>query len=151
MAFTTPRTWVTGELVTASIMNTHVRDNFSFLAGFGVAGAAFSALTAFTDIARIAVGTYTGDGAATQAITGVGFQPRVVLTFANLDPHGGFSQIALKTSAQTTQALVSWNQYEDDHITAFGADGFTVGDGTGSTNGNTCNVNTNVYTYIALR
>ena len=27
MAWTAPRTWVTGELVTASIMNTHVRDN----------------------------------------------------------------------------------------------------------------------------
>lgn len=31
MAWTTPRTWVTSELVTASIMNTHVRDNLSFL------------------------------------------------------------------------------------------------------------------------
>lgn len=28
MAWTTPRTWVTSEVVTASIMNTHVRDNF---------------------------------------------------------------------------------------------------------------------------
>lgn len=27
MAWTTPRTWVAGEVVTASIMNTHVRDN----------------------------------------------------------------------------------------------------------------------------
>lgn len=27
MAWTAPRTWVTGEVVTASIMNTHVRDN----------------------------------------------------------------------------------------------------------------------------
>lgn len=28
MAWVTPRTWVTGEVVTSSIMNTHVRDNF---------------------------------------------------------------------------------------------------------------------------
>lgn len=28
MAWTAPRTWVTSEVVTASIMNTHVRDNF---------------------------------------------------------------------------------------------------------------------------
>lgn len=27
MAWTAPRTWVTGEIVTAAIMNTHVRDN----------------------------------------------------------------------------------------------------------------------------
>lgn len=31
MAWTTPRTWVTNELVTAAIMNTHVRDNFTYL------------------------------------------------------------------------------------------------------------------------
>lgn len=29
MAWTTPRTWSTSEVVTASIMNTHVRDNFN--------------------------------------------------------------------------------------------------------------------------
>lgn len=29
MAWTTPRTWATGEVVTASIMNTHVRDNLN--------------------------------------------------------------------------------------------------------------------------
>lgn len=29
MAWTAPRTWTTGELVTAAIMNTHVRDNLS--------------------------------------------------------------------------------------------------------------------------
>ncbi len=28
MAWTAPRTWVTAEVVTASLMNTHVRDNF---------------------------------------------------------------------------------------------------------------------------
>lgn len=31
MSWTTPRTWVTGELVTAAIMNTHVRDNLAEL------------------------------------------------------------------------------------------------------------------------
>lgn len=31
MTWTTPRTWVTSEVVTASIMNTHVRDNLSEL------------------------------------------------------------------------------------------------------------------------
>jgi hypothetical protein len=44
MSWTTPRTWVTGELVTASLLNTHVRDNLSYIisssgllsiAGFG--------------------------------------------------------------------------------------------------------------------
>ena len=31
MAWTSPRTWVTSELVTAALMNTHVRDNLTFL------------------------------------------------------------------------------------------------------------------------
>lgn len=31
MAWTTPRTWATGELVTATIMNTHIRDNLNYL------------------------------------------------------------------------------------------------------------------------
>ena len=31
MAWTIPRTWVAGELVTAAIMNAHVRDNFNVL------------------------------------------------------------------------------------------------------------------------
>jgi hypothetical protein len=34
MAWTTPRTWVTDELVTAAIMNTHVRDNLNSLYSF---------------------------------------------------------------------------------------------------------------------
>ena len=31
MAYTTPRTWTTGETPTATIMNTHVRDNMSYV------------------------------------------------------------------------------------------------------------------------
>ena len=31
MAWTAPRTWTTGELVTAALMNTHVRDNQTYL------------------------------------------------------------------------------------------------------------------------
>jgi hypothetical protein len=33
MAWTTPRTWTAGETVTASVMNTHVRDNLDYLKG----------------------------------------------------------------------------------------------------------------------
>lgn len=34
MAFTSPRTWVSGEDVTAALMNTHVRDNLKALTEF---------------------------------------------------------------------------------------------------------------------
>ncbi len=33
MAWTTPRTWATSELVTAALLNTHLRDNFNYLYG----------------------------------------------------------------------------------------------------------------------
>src|SRR3990167_6626892 len=33
MAFTSPRTWVAGEIVTAALMNTHIRDNERYLKG----------------------------------------------------------------------------------------------------------------------
>lgn len=31
MAWTTPRTWVDGELVTSTLLNTHIRDNLNWL------------------------------------------------------------------------------------------------------------------------
>ncbi len=34
MAWTAPRTWVVGELVTAAFMNIHIRDNFLYLQTF---------------------------------------------------------------------------------------------------------------------
>lgn len=33
MAFTSPRTWISSEIVTAALMNTHVRDNERYLNG----------------------------------------------------------------------------------------------------------------------
>jgi hypothetical protein len=39
MAWTTPRTWVDGEVVTATIMNTHVKDEFDYLKANGADGA----------------------------------------------------------------------------------------------------------------
>ena len=57
MAYTAPRTWTTGELVTAAIMNTHVRDNFTAVAptvlgqvlgGDGSAPAAVGGMTLIT-------------------------------------------------------------------------------------------------------
>lgn len=42
MAWTAPRTWVTSEIVTSSLMNTHIRDNL--LQGVGPAAATIAAL-----------------------------------------------------------------------------------------------------------
>lgn len=50
MAWTAPRTWVTGELVTAAMMNTHVRDNLGYLKDAPVFDGGF--------VARTLVGTW---------------------------------------------------------------------------------------------
>lgn len=52
MAYTTPRTWVAGETVTASLLNTHLRDNLNAIAAVGIAG-----WSSFTP-------TWTSDGTA---------------------------------------------------------------------------------------
>ena len=62
MAWTAPRTWVSGELVSAALMNGHVRDNLTELRAGGVAIASQAALdligaSSATQLSRIAKGT----------------------------------------------------------------------------------------------
>jgi hypothetical protein len=56
MAWTAPRTWATSELVTASMMNTHVRDNLSAL-WVGTTAGDMDYYTAATTKDRIPIGT----------------------------------------------------------------------------------------------
>lgn len=48
MAWTSPRTWIAGETVTASIMNTHVRDNQNVVSTAFVKGGAWASSTGIT-------------------------------------------------------------------------------------------------------
>ena len=57
MAWTTPRDWVAGEVVTAAIMNTHVRDDFNYLK----AQEDWAAVT-------FAAGNFTANGAQTWTV-----------------------------------------------------------------------------------
>ena len=95
-------------------------------------------------------GTYTGDGNPTQAITGVGFEPKVVMIYsqnAGVGPKGlamrATDDVALKSALLRLDGASSGYSYADDLIQSFQADGFTVG---------TYYMNelANVYTYIAL-
>lgn len=127
-----------------------IRENIEHLGAMKFADVAFSALTAISG-ARIAVGSYTGDGASTKTVSGVGFQPKLVVILPRST--GKYQQI--KTSSDGTKSHLIGNTsfYEDDHIISFNSDGFVVGDGTGSGTGaptNHCNENTIVYTYIAI-
>tara|TARA_Y100000114_G_scaffold150661_1_gene166419 strand:+ start:143 stop:1216 length:1074 start_codon:yes stop_codon:yes gene_type:complete len=82
---------------------------------------------------------YTGNDSAGHAITGVGFAPdwTWIKNRGNAAHHVVFDRVrgatkALYTNQQDAETTVS------GHLTAFGSDGFTLGDnsGKGSTNGN---------------
>lgn len=65
MAWTAPRTWTTGEVVTASIMNTHVRDNmrevWRELAYVEFTAAVTPSVGSFTDVVTSGSITYTAE------------------------------------------------------------------------------------------
>lgn len=64
MSWTTPRTWVTGELVDAATLNTHVRDDLLYLYANGGAEADVAENTSPVSISG------TSDATATTLITG---------------------------------------------------------------------------------
>lgn len=101
-------------------------------------------------VGRFATGTYTGDGAATQAVVGVGFQPRVVILYARVT---GVDTPGIKTDqdgalSYVLDTSVGW-RWQTDNIVSLDADGFTVGDGTPLAL-NMCNVLARVYTYVCF-
>lgn len=94
-------------------------------------------------------GTYTGNNTTNRAITGVGFQPDLVMVIEHQSTNCHW---AMKTSADTTGALIGYTamQYNTGHIVSLDADGFTVSTGSGS-GGNHANINSAVYTYWAIK
>lgn len=110
--------------------------------------------------AQIYTGTYTGDGATSQGVTGVGFQPKYVLITQRQTSDGANFQD--KGVIWTTDVIVddnasgyAINQAQAStptkgHINAIislDADGFTVDDNGGDTHPNQ---NTAVYNFLAI-
>lgn len=89
---------------------------------------------------RLKVGTYTGNG-TTQSITGVGFQPKVVILKGNIAGH----YMVWKSSAHVGDTCAVGRGVDIvNGITSLDADGFTVADSAAVNN------NTTVYSYLAL-
>lgn len=80
MAWTSARTWTTGELVTAAIMNTHVRDNLNALAS------PQATMTTMTTTRTTTSTSFADLTDATATITTVGWGQLVA--FASLHVHG---------------------------------------------------------------
>ncbi len=74
MAWTVPRTWSAGELVTASIMNSHVRDNFN---GFSTQLWIWTGDQTFNDNVKVTLGT-GGDADIYYDATNLVIDPAVV-------------------------------------------------------------------------
>ena len=67
MAWSSPRTWTTGELVTAAMLNTDVRDNLNFLAGWGTGYNSDS--RTFTNTSFLDLDALTGGAGSMAAVT----------------------------------------------------------------------------------
>lgn len=131
-------------VITAAILNDNVTtaklDDLA-VTNAKIANGTIAAAKLAAGIARIDIDTYTGDGAATQAVTGIGFQPSLVLVFRLAAGH-----VILKTDDMTGADAKNMTAATTvtDCVISFDADGFTVGDA--------AHVNTNLtaYFYLAL-
>lgn len=85
---------------------------------------------AFASVGGVSkIGTFSGNGSSTQAISGVGFQPRFVMVKSY---DGGTSNWVMFTSGRDGRLLANTNAAESatDYIT-FNSDGFTLESGAG--------------------
>ena len=114
-------------------------------------------IAASSSAGGVATGSYTGDGSTSQAITGLGFQPKVLW----ITPRETVDSTSV-TMVWTTDVIIDDNasggaidiqggsathSFDIDKIIALGADGFTVDDGGADERPNANGV---VYNYWAL-
>ncbi len=112
-----------------------------------ISGAALTNLPVQT---QLKISTYTGDGNATQGITGVGFQPDAVMVIP--DENGGnFCHIKTSGMGGTDSKSLASAALNTDAITALDADGFTVGDGSGGGSNDNMNDSGVNYAYMAWK
>lgn len=121
------KTWDVGEILEAGNFNTYIRDNLDDLQ---------------SNKSGLKSGSYSGDGNASQAITGVGFQPTYLIIWESVAD--SISGDRWETTASlvdndadglayfTTQAGAP--SMQDFAIKSLDADGFTVGTGGGDPN-----------------
>jgi hypothetical protein len=103
----------------------------------------FSAATSFPGI-RVASGSYTGTGVDNRAITGVGFQPDVVIVKS--DDNSGVAEIRTSTmTGDNTKPMSGATALTTNLIQSLTSDGFTLG------NDNAVNRNGRAYHWVAMK
>jgi len=89
-----------------------------------------------TGIPMMKTGTYSGNGQATQSITGVGFQPKVVtINIGPSTPSGWYQKTDQDSGYYAAYHDGNVDVYQND-LVRLDSDGFTVGDGTGGSGEN---------------
>lgn len=116
----------------------------------------FASPLAEESICRLKTGTYTGDGATSQAITGVGFQPKYVKIWQKIISDGTAGRIyeTTDTIIDDIAAGAAWfhtgaggHTVESNTIISLDADGFTVDDNGAD---DPPNANGAAYNYLCL-
>ena len=107
-----------------------------------------------TNGAWVATGTYTGDGAESLAITGVGFTPKYVRIWEDNAGAAGNVEVFEKTDEHNTTYSVRYQsgaasqiRQVDNAIISLDSDGFTVDDAAGDSHPNK---NGQDYLYLAI-
>lgn len=115
----------------------------SFTASKSNPNNSITAATSFPGI-RVASGSYTGDGADNRAITGVGFQPDVVIVKS--DDNSGVAEIRTSTMAgDNTKPMTGTTALTANLIQSLTSNGFTLG------NDNAVNRNARAYHWTAIK
>ena len=106
-----------------------------------------TAATSFPGI-RVASGSYSGNNTDSRAITGVGFQPDVVIVKS--DDNSGVSEIRTSTmTGDNTKPMTGTTALTANLIQSLDANGFTIGGGGASAN--PVNKNGSAFHWVAMK
>jgi hypothetical protein len=97
------------------------------------------------------VGTYVGSGAATQSVSGVGFQPDYMIAMPEVGSGPGVPVSAGSTFPANTSFDFDATQAGPNCVIALQADGFQVGNGSGSTNCGNLTASSATFHYVAWK
>ncbi len=100
----------------------------------------FTSISGFSDF-----GSYTGNGSAGYAITGLGFQPSFIMIKGTTSADNWFIFDSARGGSVTLNPNLDAAEYADTGVTSFDSDGFTLGSNAGG------NRNGDTYIYMAFK
>jgi hypothetical protein len=104
MAWTTPRDWASGELVTHTIMNTHIKNNFDFLGTHTHSGVAGDGSSTLADVDSVTFDHQGSDPSAPASGHGTVYFKSDGLYFRNTG--GSATRLALSSDSLTIGQVV---------------------------------------------